>query len=286
MISTRQNKLSEKVSIKENVSEGDDDNSLKISIRNKSLAKNDEDIDDDELDIEILSKEEIKQDRNKENLIVVDLREAISPINESGSKEKPVLSISLDQKETKNNSSRTQRRSSKRKNKNFDTDEDLPKSNTRDDRTLTDIVNESAHFADDNTSFEIRPSVLYKEENTENQISQNMITKLYKSPEQNHYTKMSNLTPNDSANIVMIESIVEDKLKKTNNLINEAIDALKYERVPAISDANISKIPYVDSDRHYFNETSNISNVMTNNEIIDRHISKEFKLDEQTMIEK
>ena len=286
MISTRQNKLSEKVSIKENVSEGDDDNSLKISIRNKSLAKNDEDIDDDELDIEILSKEEIKQDRNKENLIVVDLREAISPINESGSKEKPVLSISLDQKETKNNSSRTQRRSSKRKNKNFDTDEDLPKSNTRDDRTLTDIVNESAHFADDNTSFEIRPSVLYKEENTENQISQNMITKLYKSPEQNHYTKMSNLTPNDSANIVMIESIVEDKLKKTNNLINEAIDALKYERVPAISDANISKIPYVDSDRHYFNETSNISNVMTNNENIDRHISKEFKLDEQNMIEK
>ena len=266
MINVRQNKLSEKVNIKENVSEGNENNSFKISIRDKSFAKNDKDIDDDELDIEILSKEEIKQEKNKENLIVVDLREAISSINETDSSNKPVLSISLDQRTINKDSSRGKRRSSKQINKKIYTDEDLPKRKTRDEKALTDTMNESAHFAENNTSFEIRPSVLYKEENTENLISKNMVTKLYKSPKQPHYSKMSNLNLNDSPNIVMIESIVEDKLKKTNNLINEAIDALKFEKVRAMSDTSTSKILRVESEKHYFNEISNISNLIPNSE--------------------
>ena len=96
----------------------------------------------------------------------------------------------------------------------------------------------------------------------------------YRAPAQGIDPRKFSHVENESTNMVVIESVVEDKLKQTNDLINEAIQALKLDRTPTISEANISKIAVAESEKHFIND-DNISNVISNNEGIGGRYSRQ-----------
>lgn len=88
-----------KTRLKENMSEGDgdgdDEQNLRISVRERIAGRRDSthNNDDQELDIEIISKEVVEADKTKDNLIVVDLTASESPTPKLGDPNKPILNI-------------------------------------------------------------------------------------------------------------------------------------------------------------------------------------------------
>lgn len=173
-------------------------------------------------------------------MLVVDLRDEGSPTHII-SENKPILSISLDQNIFNNKAKPPHTKRKTRENR-----------ESRRNKATTDFdsdhTKESAHFADDNSNIDIKPSQTYDIQS-------------YRNAERS--TSKNRETMNESSNIVMIESLVEDRLKQTNDLINEAINALKLDRTPTVSEANISKIANLDNEKFFMNEPDGISDIIT-----------------------
>ena len=209
---------------------------LRISIRDKNKVKHYSD-EETELEIEIIEKNKSKANAQKDNLITVDLTGFNSPQKIPANSELPVLNISLDQTTKKgkieqdkrvnqyNNDNFKQRDSSKKTLKTFQEKPvyDFGTIENYESNLAKDRENDTAEFAKDNPQNLNTIDLYYP-----NNISQNLIKQRYRPPNNHQHIDNSKLlNANQSSGNVVFEWTIEDKLRQTNDLINDAINTLE-----------------------------------------------------------
>lgn len=280
MIAMRAHNLAtESKKMKDNVSEGDGEDTLRISIRDKlPLKPQGTSYDDDELDIEIIDKSEIEKDRYKDNMIVVDLMEAASPKKANEEQKMPLVNISLETKQPKKRRGREsrdhpQQNADKSELKSFSKKDlripltDKPQS-TFDTQDLNNLEKHSDIVEFTRTKEPVKKmNITY--ENTTPSITQNFVSQSYKAPDAPTKTKeVKNLARyNESSGNVILESTVEEKLKQTNELINEAINALELTQSSRMLNDTDDRVEVLKSERDRFQKISDYVNTNPNAQV-------------------
>jgi hypothetical protein len=219
----------------------DDENVLRISIKDTSSVK---DFEDDELDMIIIDKADIDNDRDDENMFIVDLRENGSPTI-AKDKEMPIFNISLDRNHGKKKITRNGRDNKTGKSMgHFKAKKPQPlpliaKSTPK----LEDCIfthkpaelekKESAHFGD-NVGRQIDLSIGHEEDfGGQHKAEQNIISKSYKPIQANISldTPKNREKSRETSGQVLMASTIEEHLKKTNDLINDAVDTIDITQV-------------------------------------------------------
>lgn len=203
---------------------------LRISIRDKSQAKYHSE-EETELEIEIIEKNKPKLNTQKDNLITVDLTGFASPQKVQANPELPVLNISLDQRGRKESTGKDKRNETKERDnskKPLKTFQEKPVYNfgsvdEYDTNRTKENENETAEFARTNLQNMNTIDLYYQ-----NNIRQNMIKEKYKAPNPRQNFGNTRFTSiSESLGNTGFEGTIEEKLRQTNDLINDAITTLE-----------------------------------------------------------
>ena len=116
-----------------------------------------------------------------------------------------------------------------------------------DQNAIKDQENDTAEFAKDTINAQNLNTIdLYYPE----QISQNLIKQKYKSPDLHQNVENYKIYKgNESSGNVIIESTVEEKLRQTNDLINDALNTLELTQYPQVIDEARIHILRTEKDR-------------------------------------
>jgi hypothetical protein len=198
--------------------------------------------------------------------------EAISPKKANEEKKMPLVNISLETKQPKKRRGRDSRDQSqsirdKSELKSFSKKDlhipfqEKPQSpfETQD---LSNIEKHSDIVEFNRTKEPVTKKMNITYENTAPTIAQNFVSQSYKSPDaQSRQKEAKNVARyNESSGLVILDSTVEEKLKQTNELINEAINALELTHSSRMHDETDDRIEVLKTERDRFKKVSDYVN--------------------------